>query len=72
MNDIADSVRLHARLLSDQQLRRLEGRLSRLEAEDRLAVDELAHSVAFRVAQSLLDEAQRDPRVARALDSVYS
>ena len=54
MNDIAGSVRLHAQLLSDQQLRRLEGRLGQLGADDRLAVVELAHSVAFQVAESLL------------------
>ena len=72
MNDIAGSVRLHAQLLSDQQLRRLEGRLGQLGADDRLAVVELAHSVAFQVAESLLEEAQQDPRVARALASVYS
>jgi hypothetical protein len=72
MSDIAGSVRLHAQLLSDEQLGRLEGRLGQLGAEDRLAVVELAHSVAFQVAESLLNEAHRDPRVARALVSVYS
>ena len=72
MNDVSGSVRLHARLVGEEQLRRLDGRLSRLGADDRHAVDELARTVASLVAESLLEEARRDPRVARALESVYS
>ena len=72
MNDIAGSVLLHARLVSDAQLRRLDGRLSRLGSDDRRTVDELARSVAVHVAESLLEEARRDARVARALEAIYS
>jgi hypothetical protein len=72
LKDVSGSVRLHARLLSDEQLRRLEGRLSRLPLEDRVAVDELARSVALEVAETLLEEARRDRRVADALASIYS
>jgi hypothetical protein len=71
VNDVSESVRRHAALVSGEQLRRLDGRLSRLGADDRRAVDELARSVAFQVAETLLDEARRDARVARALESVY-
>jgi hypothetical protein len=72
MNNLSGPVRLHARLVSDQQLRRLNGRLSRLDPQQRLAVDELAHSLAEGIAKSLLEEAQRDRTVAAALESVYS
>jgi hypothetical protein len=40
--------------------------------EKRLEVDDLAHSLAERIAESLLEEARRDRRVAAALESVYS
>jgi hypothetical protein len=72
MNEVSGALREHARLISDQQLRRLEGRMARMDARERLAVDELAHSLAERVAESLLEEARGDPRVAAALESVYS
>jgi hypothetical protein len=72
VNDLAGPVRLHARLVSDQQLRRMGGRLGRLEPHERRAVDELAHSVAERLAESLLEEAGRDRTVAAALEAVYS
>ncbi|MBA3717048.1 MAG: hypothetical protein H0W87_02315 [Actinobacteria bacterium] len=58
--------------MSDQQLLRVGGRLSGLDARERLAVDELAHALAERIADSLLEEAQRDRTVAAALEAVYS
>jgi len=72
VNDLSGPVRLHARLIGDQQLERLGGRLRRLDPQERMAVDELAHSLADRLADSLLEEAGRDRAVAAALESVYS
>jgi hypothetical protein len=69
MNALVGSVRLHARRVSDEQLER--ARLARLAPEERRAVDELAHSLAERIADSLLEEARRDRAVAAALESVY-
>jgi hypothetical protein len=66
---LAGTVRLHARRVSDEQLGR--ARLTRLGPDQRHAVDELAHALAERVAESLLDEARRDRAVAEALESVY-
>jgi hypothetical protein len=66
---LTGTMRLHARQVSDEQLGR--ARLARLAPEERRAVDELAHSLAERIADSLLDEARRDKDVAAALESVY-
>jgi len=66
---LAGTVRLHARRVSDEQLGR--ARLARLAPDERRAVDELAHALAERIAESLLDEARRDRAVAEALESVY-
>ncbi len=70
VNALAGNVRLHARRVSDEQLGR--ARLARLAPEERRAVDELAHSLAERIADSLLDQARRDRTLAAALESVYS
>lgn len=69
MSALAGTLRLHARQVSDEQLGR--ARLARLAPEERRAVDELAHSLAERIADSLLAEACRDRAVAAALESVY-
>lgn len=69
MSALAGTVRLHARQVSDEQLGR--ARFARLAPDERRAVDELAHSLAERIADSLLDEARRDRAVAAALEAVY-
>jgi hypothetical protein len=72
VNELAGPLRLHARLVSDEQLQRIGGRLGGLEPHQRRAVDELARAVADRIADSLLEEAARDRTVAAALEAVYS
>jgi hypothetical protein len=71
VNDLSGTVRMHARLVSDEQLGRVGGRLAGLAPEQRAAVDELAHALARRVAESLLAEARRDRALADALESIY-
>jgi hypothetical protein len=71
MNDLSGTVRTHARLISDEQLERVSGRLARLAPDERIAVDELAHSLAGQIADSLLTAARCEPTLAVALDSIY-
>jgi hypothetical protein len=71
MNALAPHLYGHARRISDEQLLRVGSRLGRLAPAQRTAVDELARTLAERIAESLVEEARRDRALAAALDSIY-
>ncbi|HYU61479.1 MAG TPA: hypothetical protein VEK39_12030 [Solirubrobacterales bacterium] len=71
MNALAPYVYGHARRISDEQLVRVGPRLGRLAPAQRMAVDELARTLAERIAESLVEEARRDRALAAALDLIY-
>jgi hypothetical protein len=71
VNALAPHVYGHARRISDEQLVRVGPRLRGLAPGQRTAVDELARALAERIAESLVQEARRDPVLAAALDSIY-
>jgi hypothetical protein len=65
--NVEEAVRQHAAKVSVSQLRRARRRLGVLAPRDQRAVEELAASVAERVAACLLETAAADPVIAAAL-----
>ena len=63
-------IHRHARQIAESELGRCRP-LRALPAEEALPVAEAVRKVAAAVADCLLDEAQADPRLQAALDTVY-
>lgn len=57
-------------LVSHGQLRRARGRLGGLSGSEWRVVEELAQRIAEAIAAELLDQAERDHRVAAALAAI--
>jgi hypothetical protein len=68
---LASRVREHALCVSADQLERVSGRLSRLSPEQKSVVADVALALAGAIAESLLEEARQDRRLAVALESIY-
>jgi hypothetical protein len=64
-------MRRHADELVDERLDRVRHRLGALEPERRLAVEESVRAVVDRVADAIIAEAPRSPKLAAALESIY-
>jgi hypothetical protein len=66
----AEELLRQAPLVSRRQLQSARGRLSGLSPGERQAVEELAKRIAEAVAIELLDQAERDCRLAAALATI--
>jgi hypothetical protein len=67
----AAAVRDHAEAVAAERLLKANGKLNTLDPDRRRAVEQLAHVVAARVADCLLEEAKRTRAVAAALSAIY-
>ena len=67
----AEAVRLHAALVSSEQLARANGRLRALTREEQDTVSELVQTIARGIARCLLDEATRNAALGQALAAIY-
>jgi hypothetical protein len=70
MSPKAESVRDYAAQVAADRLFKANGLLCALGSAERRAVERLAHDVAARVADQLLEEAGRNAPVASALTAV--
>jgi hypothetical protein len=70
MSPKADSVRGYAAKVAEERLIKANRRLRALGSVERRAVERLAHDVAARVADQLLEEAARNAAMASALTAV--
>jgi hypothetical protein len=67
----AREVHRHAEFLLENELQRAQAALSRLPSPGRKRVERAGAQVAAALADSLLEQARREPRVAEALVSIY-
>jgi len=67
----ANALRLHAALVSSEQLTRANGRLRALAPDEQDTVAELAQTIARGIARCLLDEAKRNAALGEALAAIY-
>ena len=67
----AVAVHRHAELIAHERLRLADARLKRLRPDQAKAVESIAYAVASGVAACLVEEAERDERLAAALASIY-
>ena len=65
------ALRRHAQAVLEQELRRARKRLAELPDERCRAFEETTARVVAAVVDSVLDEARREPALARALASIY-
>lgn len=61
----------HAELVLDHEFHRARGRLARLPAERRGAVEDVSGRVATALVDCVLEQARSDPSLAQALLSIY-
>ena len=66
------ALRRHARVILEHELVRARKRLAELPEERRSALEEATARVVAAVVDSVLEEAHREPALARALDSIYA
>jgi hypothetical protein len=66
----SSDIHRHARQLADSELGRWQP-LRVLPAEEALLVAEAVHRAAAAVADCVLEEAQADPRLRSALETIY-
>lgn len=71
MSAYADGLHRHAEELADEQLHRVRHRLDALAPERRNAVDASVRAIVERLAEAVVEEAQRTPALAAALQSIY-
>ena len=71
MTPSARDVHRHAESLLANELQRAQAALSRLPSPGRRRVERVSAQVAAALAESLLEGARREPRVAEALASIY-
>ena len=71
MTHSARDVHRHAESLLDHELQRAQAALSRLPSAGRKRVERASAQVAAALADSLLEQAGREPRVAEALVAIY-
>jgi hypothetical protein len=62
----------HARAILDHELRRARKGLAKLPEERRSALEEEAARVIAAIVDSVIEEARREPSLARALASIYA
>jgi len=65
------ALRDHAEAILDHELRRAHKSLAGLPEERRSALEEEAARVVAAVVGSMIQEARREPSLARALASIY-
>ena len=65
------SLRNHAEAILDHEFRRANKSLAGLPEERRSALEEEAARVVAAVVDSMIQEARREPSLARALASIY-
>ena len=65
------ALRDHAEAILEHELRRAHKRLEGLPEERRSAVEDVAARVVAAVVDSIIEEARREPSLARALASIY-
>lgn len=61
----------HAQEILEHELRRARKTLAKLPEQRRSALEEEAARVVTAVVDSMIEEARREPSVARALASIY-
>jgi hypothetical protein len=61
----------HAQAVLEHELQRARKRLARLPEEGRPALEEVTARVVAAVVDSVIEEARREPSLARALASIY-
>jgi hypothetical protein len=61
----------HAEAVLDHELHRARGRLARLPAERRRAVEDVSVRVSTALVDCVLERARSDPSLAQALLSIY-
>jgi len=66
-----DACHRHARAVLEHELGRARGRLDELPDERRRAVEGVSSRVTAALVEALLEEARREPALARALVSIY-
>ena len=66
-----DACHRHARAVLEHELRRARRRLDELPDERRSAVEGVSSRVTAALVETLLEEARREPALARALVSIY-
>ncbi len=62
----------HARVILEHELMRARKRLAELPEGRRAALEVASARVVAAVVDSVLEESQREPVLARALDSIYA
>jgi glutamyl-tRNAGlu reductase-like protein len=61
----------HGQAILDHELRRARKRLAKLPEQRRSALEEEAARIVTAVVDSMIEEARREPSLARALASIY-
>lgn len=71
MSHSTRALRRHSHELLDHELGRARAQLARLPSEGRLAVEQVSATIAAALVDGILEEAEKEPSVARALVSIY-
>lgn len=67
----AEAIRCHAAVVSAEQLARANGRLRALGPDEGETVSEVVEGIVEAIVRCLLEEAEREARLADALTSIY-
>lgn len=71
MSHSTRALRRHSHEVLNHELDRARAQLARLPSEGRLAVEQASAAVAAALVDGILEEARKEPSVARAIVSIY-